>query len=258
MKKTGKDLPTITSASRQGVLVRLPVHGQLVDALRQMIAEGTLVAGERLQEQALAARLAVSRPPLREALRALAAEGLVELVPNRGARVVEIDARRFRDVLKVVIALEQLAPDDACRNATDAQIFEVAEAHFRMLRFAAVNDLSRYFQTNIQIHQMIVDLAANVTLSDTYRRLNNLIWRQRYLWHLEMRQATADEDAYRASRYASSIASHEQLLDALRRRDPAAMKTAISDHYQEDWINLYDPQSAERTVRREDADGGCA
>lgn len=211
--------------------VRVPAHTKIVEEIKLMIVEGELKAGGRLGEEALAARLGVSRAPLREALRVLTAEGALEFTQNQGVRVATVTEARFKEIMTVVAWLEQLVPEHACRNASDADILLVAEMHLRMLRFAALGDLSGYFRLNMRFHQMLVDLAGNPTLSETYKRLNTVIWRHRYLAHTE-----TDTEGGRSVRtgdahFSENIAWHEKIVEALRRRDAAAMRQAVAGHY---------------------------
>lgn len=237
---TPDELPTIFEAREQSAsVVRLPVHRQLVGTLRGMIIRGELDGGARLQEAALAKLLGVSRAPLREALKTLATEGLVELIPNRGARVAEIDAATYRGVRGVVIALELHAAEGACRHATEAEVYEIAECHFRMLKLAALNDLSGYFEINLLIHQKIVDLARNPVLSETYERLNKRIWRARYLTHMDLSDPSNPTLKPKDQHFEQSIGPHEDMLTALRRRDVAALRQAIHDHYESEPVEAW-------------------
>src|SRR6185503_9370558 len=114
-------------------IVRRPLHEEATDRLRDLIVQGRLAAGARLNERLLAAQLGVSRTPLREALKVLATEGLVELLPNRGAIVSQIDSARLSETLVVMGALEALAGELACRNASDAELGEIRALHYEML-----------------------------------------------------------------------------------------------------------------------------
>ena len=204
-----------------------------------MIISGKFLPGARLHEAALASSLGVSRAPLREALKTLATDGFVEIVPNCGAHVAEMDACTYRDILKIVIALEMLAADDACRNAADAQISEIADLHGRMVELAARDDLPGYFDLNVAIHQKIVDLAGNPTLSATYSKLNKLIWRQRYLAHLDLSDPAEARPTPRQDQFARSIPSHQQMVVALSNRDATGLKAALHSHYETEHVSSY-------------------
>src|SRR3979490_569362 len=104
---------------------RRPLHEETVDRMRDLIVQGRLSPGERLNERLLCEQLGISRTPLREAIKLLAAEGLVDLLPNRGAGVSALEPARLADTLKVMGALEGLAGELACRHATPKHIAEI-------------------------------------------------------------------------------------------------------------------------------------
>ncbi|HVB48488.1 MAG TPA: GntR family transcriptional regulator, partial [Burkholderiales bacterium] len=140
---------------------RRPLHEEVVDQLRDLIVQGTLVPGARLNERVLCGRFGISRTPLREAIKLLANEGLVELLPNRGAIVASIQPERLAETLAVMGALESLGGELACRNASDAQISEIRALHYEMLAHHARGDLAAYFKYNQQIHLKLVEAAGN-------------------------------------------------------------------------------------------------
>src|SRR4249920_3103655 len=122
-------------------IVRRPLHEEATDRLRDLIIQGRLAAGARLNERLLTAQLGVSRTPLREALKVLATEGMVELLPNRGAIVSAMDPVRLAETLAVMSALEALAVELARVAATEAQVNEIRALHFEMLAYHARGDL---------------------------------------------------------------------------------------------------------------------
>src|ERR1700738_2048711 len=97
------------------LISRISLHDETVSRLRAMILEGELLPGSRIAERELCDRFGISRTPLREALKVLAAEGLVELLPHRGARVSRLSDHELRDAFEIVSALEALAGELACR-----------------------------------------------------------------------------------------------------------------------------------------------
>src|SRR5882672_2318617 len=118
-------------------ILRRPLHEEATERLRDLIVQGRLVAGARLNERVLTGQLGVSRTPLREAFKVLATEGLVELLPNRGAIVSQLDPVRLSETLAVMGALDALAGELACANATDAQINEIRAHGTQASRSAA-------------------------------------------------------------------------------------------------------------------------
>src|SRR5690606_13876427 len=109
-----------------------PLHIEVADRLRDLITQGELAAGDRLNERLLTERFTISRTPLREAIRMLAAEGLVRLLPNRGAVVCPITLADARDMFEVMAALEALAGELACKRAADGDNAEIAALHDQM------------------------------------------------------------------------------------------------------------------------------
>ncbi len=138
---------------------RTALHDMLVNHLRDMIIEGQLEPGTRLHEGQLGEQLGVSRTPLREAIKYLASEGLVELVPSRGAVVKRFSPADVKDMLTVLRTLEELAGKLACELATGKEIAEIRALHDEMIKRYKHSDRLQYYKLNQQIHLAIVRLA---------------------------------------------------------------------------------------------------
>lgn len=205
-------------AQDPGPILRRPLHEEATDRLRDLIVQGRLAPGARLNERLLTAQLGVSRTPLREAFKVLATEGLVELLPNRGAIVSPIDAERLRETLAVMGVLEGLAGELACRHATDAQLNEIRALHYEMLAYHARGDLAGYFKFNQAIHLKLVKYSGNATLYNAYRQLNGTIRRARYMANLSK------------ERWDEAVREHEEILAALGERDVKRIKALLTDH----------------------------
>ena len=199
-------------------IVRRPLHEEASDRLRDLIVQGRLAAGARLNERVLTAQLGVSRTPLREAFKVLATEGLVELLPNRGAIVSQLDPVRLSETLAVMGALDALAGELACMNATDAQINEIRALHYEMLAYHARGDLAGYFKFNQAIHLKIVKYSGNAVLYNTYRQLNGAMQRARYMANLSK------------ERWMEAVREHEEILAALSARDVKRIRALLSEH----------------------------
>jgi DNA-binding GntR family transcriptional regulator len=197
---------------------RRPLHEEAVERLRDMIVQGRLNAGERLNERLLCEQLGISRTPLREAIKLLAAEGLVDLLPNRGAVVSPLELARLSDTFKVMGALEGLAGELACQYATPKHIAEIRALHVEMLGMHVRGDLAGYFRHNQAIHLKIVEASGNATLSNTYRQLNANVRRARYMANLSK------------ERWDEAVREHEQMLAALEARDVAGLTRLLQDH----------------------------
>ena len=135
------------------LIERKTLHGELVERLRELIVEGTLVPGEKIAEKQLCERFGVSRTPLREALKVLAADGFVELTPNRGATVSRLTVEDLDSVFPSIGALEALAGELACRRRSDEELAEIRALHYQMVLHYKRGERSAYFRLNQQIHE---------------------------------------------------------------------------------------------------------
>ena len=186
--------------------------------LRQMITEGELPAGSRLNERALGEKLGVSRTPLREAFRQLAAEGLVSLEPNRGAQVVALSDDDIRESFEVMSGLEALSGELACRHITDEEVAEIRALTFEMLACHARNDLPAYYRLNRQIHDLINLAARNRLLTRTYQNLNLRIQNLRF-------RSNFDRE-----KWGKACQEHMQMVEALAARAPARLTALLRTH----------------------------
>jgi DNA-binding GntR family transcriptional regulator len=195
-----------------------PLHNEVADRLRELITRGELSPGERLNERRLTERFGISRTPLREAIKILSSEGLVKLLPNRGAVVTTITRADAKDMFQVMAVLEALGGELACERASDRDIAEVRDLHERMRAFYAEGDLADYFEFNQRIHQKIIDCAGNLELTDAYRRISVRIRRARYMANLSK------------PRWNEAMDEHEEILQALVRRDSERLKSLLASH----------------------------
>ena len=205
-------LDRITSIKRPSL------HKELIDRLRNMIIEGVLAAGEKVPERALCEKLGVSRTPMREALKVLAADGLLTLEPNRGARVRAITLDDLEEVFPLMGALEALAGELACANISDTQLIELRKTHELMLECFHASDMSGYFRHNQRIHEIIMDAAGNSTLSSMYQSLAVRIRRARYLANMS------------SERWQQAVEEHEEIIVALDGRDGQLLGAILKRH----------------------------
>jgi DNA-binding GntR family transcriptional regulator len=197
---------------------RRPLHEEAVGRLRELIVQGRFSPGERLNERLLSQQLGISRTPLREAIKLLASEGLVLLLPNRGAQVAPLDRQRLAETLAVMGALEALAGELACKHASGAHIREIAALHGDMVQRRERADLAGYFRCNQAIHLKIVESSGNATLAHTYRQLNANVLRARYIANLSR------------ERWDEAVREQEKILAALKSRDAVRLKRLLEDH----------------------------
>jgi len=202
-------------------IFRRSLHDQLADRLRDMIVGGEIAEGQRIPERQLCERFGTSRTPLREVLKVLANEGLVDLHPFRGAVVASISEREAEQIRAVLSALEQAAAEPACLNASDAEIARIRALHAAMLQAFSTGERIPYIKLNVAIHGAIVAAACNPVLLDTYTRLNNRFLKSRY------RSNEIQSD------WNSSVADHERMLAAIEARDGRHLADLIRVHYAE-------------------------
>lgn len=194
------------------------LHDQTITHIRNMLIEGEIRPGARIPEQALCRMLGISRTPLREALKVLAAEGHVVLLPNRGARAVRLTRTDIRDLFEVSAALELAAGEAACQRISDAQIAEVAKLHADMVDRFRAKDLAGYYAFNRTIHEAIVHASENQVLIGFYESVSARIRRARYV-------APMTDDHWQMA-----VAEHEAMLNALQRRDGAMLALILKTH----------------------------
>lgn len=202
---------------------RTVLHEMIVSRLRDMIIEGELAPGSRLREGELGAQLGVSRTPLREAIKYLASEGLVELVPARGAVVKSFHGKDIKDMLAVLEALEDLAGRLACQSAADEQIAGIRAAHDEMMQRYEARDRLQYYKLNQQIHTMIVSLSGNGTLIDLHAMLQTRLKRVRFLAHEG------------AEKWAAAVSEHQEMIAALEAREGERLANILRRHLHNAW-----------------------
>lgn len=185
----------------------LPLRDVVFNTLRQAILKGELKPGERLMEIALADKLGVSRTPIREAMRKLELEGLVVMIPRRGAQVANITEKDLNDVLEVRIALESMAIEKACKRMTEEQMLKMRRAEKDFERVMAEGNLVRIAEADVEFHEIIYQAADNARL---YQVLSNLR-EQMYRYRVEYLK---EEDTRN-----QLIREHEELSRAIRERD---------------------------------------
>ena len=196
----------------------LSLHDGVAARLRSMIFERHIAPGEWIDEKALAAGWQISRTPLREALKVLAAEGLVELVPHRGCRVVELTDDDADALFPVMALLEGRCAFEAASKASDTDLAGLQHLHEELERQAAAGDIDGYYRANHVFHTRVQQLAANRWLERASEDL------RRFMRLMRGRQLKLP------GRMAASINEHRVLIDAFVQRDPARAERAMHDH----------------------------
>ena len=204
--------------SQAAPLGRASLHEELVERIREMIFSGALTGGDRVPEQKLCDMFGVSRTPLREALKVLGGEGLLHLLPNRGARVATLTEEDVDEIFPVMGALEALSGELACTRISDTELAEIRALHYQMALHHTRKALHEYFALNQQIHEAILKAAANPTLEAQYRSLAGRIRLARF--RANMTQARWDQ----------AMHEHEEMLAALDARDGAQLAAVLRRH----------------------------
>jgi DNA-binding GntR family transcriptional regulator len=204
--------------ARSRPIERRPLHEEVADRLRELITEGELPAGARLNERMLCEQLGVSRTPLREAFKVLSAERLIELQPNRGAVVTVLSEVDVVHLFELMAELEGLSGELAAARRTDAELDEIRALHFEMLAAHARRDLSAYYRLNREVHALINRCARNPVLTETYESVNLRIQNLRF------------RSNFNRDKWDAAVAEHGEIVEALARRDAAALRRLLERH----------------------------
>jgi DNA-binding GntR family transcriptional regulator len=199
---------------------RQTLHQHVVARLRQLIVEGQVAPGAKLNERALCEQLHISRTPLREAIKMLAAEGLVELLAHRGAVAAQLSEQDVADTFEVISGLEGQAGELAAGRISDTERAQIEALHREMLAAHARRDLPAYYRMNAQIHDLINAAARNPVLTQTYRTLNARL------------QALRFRSNFDAAKWARAVREHEQMIRLLASRDGPALRALLIKHLQ--------------------------
>jgi DNA-binding GntR family transcriptional regulator len=213
-------LALLATPPSTSVVDRRTLPTAVADRLREMIIQGELAAGTRLNERALCDRLQVSRTPLREAFRLLAADGLVQLQPNRGAQVTALSEQDVIDSFELMGALESLSGQLACQRITDREVTEIRALTYEMRACHARQDLPAYYHVNRQIHDRINAASHNQLLVQVYQSINLRLQNLRFRSNLNH------------DKWDKAMQEHSDMVDALAARDGARLADIMRGHLQ--------------------------
>ncbi|MCM1089610.1 MAG: GntR family transcriptional regulator [Butyrivibrio sp.] len=158
----------------------LPLRDVVFNTLRQAILTGELKPGERLMEIHLANRLGVSRTPIREAIRKLELEGLVTMIPRRGAEVAQITEKSMSDVLEVRRAMDALCVELACERITEEELAQLKEACGTFEQVVRTKDVKQIAQADVELHDIILQATGNQRLIQLVNNLSEQMYRYRF------------------------------------------------------------------------------
>lgn len=195
------------------------LHTEVARHLRDMIVLGEFLPGARLREVILCEQLGVSRTPVREALRTLAAEGLVDLLPNRSVVVAALDAKEIENLYVVFGTMEALAAKLACARITNDEIGEVGKLLSDMVDYHDRFERVPYMQINKEIHKRIIEIAANPILLAQWQSLLPRVERARSLANLDR------------ARWSAALFEHTKMFAALAARDGELLSQLTFQHF---------------------------
>lgn len=191
---------------------------QVAQQLRRSILRGDLLPGDPVKERDTASAMGVSRTPMREAIRILSKEGLLVLRPSRSPIVAELDFKSVSDQAEVLIALEKLSAELACKYATEADLTKLQHIVDHMAAHFYEKDPLDMFEIDMSFHTAIAAASHNLALAETHRAYLQRLWHARYL---AARQRRNRERV---------VTQHNAILDAMRARDVQAARDAIDAH----------------------------
>ena len=196
----------------------LPLRDVVFHTLREAILKGELKPGERLMELQLAAKLGVSRTPIREAIRMLELEGLAVTVPRKGAQVAKMTEKDLEDVLQIRRALDELAVSLACDNMTEDILEQLHEALLRFAESTRTGNVKHIAQTDMAFHEVIYQAADNPKLVSLLNNLREQMYRYRV-------EYLKKDDVYPVL-----IEEHEKIYEGLKRKDKETVVRIVGNH----------------------------
>ncbi len=199
-------------------LVHNSLHDNVADRLREEIFSGAFAPGSFLDEAALCEKLAISRTPLREALKVLTAEGLLRHEPRRGCFVNQVTEKDLDEIFPVIALLEGRCAYEAARNASDAELQALEAMHDKLVKAARAKRINDYYAANFAIHEAIITLADNRWLAQVISDLRKILKLARL------------QQLHAPGRLEQSLAEHLAVFAALKARDSEGADAAMRTH----------------------------
>ena len=200
------------------ILASRPLYEEVADQLRVRIFAHELAPGTWIDEQTLAKEFGISRTPLREAIKVLAAEGLITMKLRRGAYVTEVNRGDLEQIFTILSLLEGQAAKEAATKAQEKDLNELDDMHLRLEKAAADRNLEQFFEVNVRFHERIIAIANNPWMTGVIADLRKVLKLQR------------KDSLSRSGRLQSSLSEHREILKALLKRDPIAAEQAMRTH----------------------------
>ena len=194
------------------------LHEEIANSLREMIMSGELMEGDKIKENELCALMDISKTPLREALRVLSAEGLIQLIPNRGSFVTTPTIEEIKEMFDVMSVLEGVCARAAAEKMNDKDFEKLEKLHNQLEKYANRKNQARYIHFNHSYHSFVQELAGNKTLNQIVNGLRQKILLYRF------------KSLNLPGRFEQSIQEHRNLLEAFRKRDADIAESLIKSH----------------------------
>lgn len=196
----------------------LPLRDVVFNTLREAILKGDLKPGERLMELQLAAKLGVSRTPIREAIRMLEQEGLAVTMPRKGAEVAKMTLKDMEDVLEIRESLDELAVRIACEKITEEQLKRLIAVKETFETSTRTGDVTKIAEADVSFHDVIYEATGNPKLVTLLNNLREQVYRYRVEYIKDPKN------------YPILIAEHEAIVEALKNRDKMVAVLAMHEH----------------------------
>ena len=200
------------------ILASRPLYEEVADQLRMRIFAHELAPGTWIDEQTLAKEFGISRTPLREAIKVLAAEGLITMKLRRGAYVTEVNRGDLEQIFTILSLLEGEAAKEAASKAREKDLNELDDMHLRLEKAAADRNLDQFFEINVRFHERIIAIANNPWMTCVIADLRKVLKLQR------------KDSLSRTGRLQFSLSEHREILKAHLKRDPISAEQAMRTH----------------------------
>jgi len=194
------------------------LHEDVAEQIREIILKGDLALGQKIDEKKLAQSMGVSRTPVRESLRILHSEGLVHLVPRKGAFVSKLSIEEIKDMFEVMAVLEGMCARLAVERMRKMDLKRIESLHRPLETHYLERNHEAYLKSNTVLHAFIQKQAGNKALNDVINGLRRKILLYRH------------KQLYWADRFDESMREHRAILRAFRKGDPTLAETAMKQH----------------------------
>lgn len=210
------------------------LYMQVADRLRDQIYQRELTPGDAIDEMALCERFGISRTPLREALKVLNSEGLIELIPRRGSFVRSMEIEELNELFPVMAVLEGLCAREAVENCAAQDLQQLEKMHEKLETFAEQGNIGSYYEQNFVFHQAVQDLSGNKWLQRVIGDLRKVLRLARHM------QLTIP------GRLEASLEEHRQIMEAFKKHAPDMADQNMQNHLKQQWKSLVEKSKLEK------------